>query len=56
MTKLLQKFWKEEEAPTAVEYAIMVAGIAVVIIATVWLLGSNVNGLFGQVADKVKPQ
>jgi len=43
MLKSLVRFIKDEEAPTAVEYGIMVAGIAVVIIAVVFLLGTNVE-------------
>ena len=43
MLKSLVRFIKDEDAPTAVEYGIMVAGIAVVIIAVVFLLGGNVK-------------
>jgi pilus assembly protein Flp/PilA len=39
----LRRFMNDEAGPTAVEYAIMVAGIAVVIIAVVFLLGSKAN-------------
>ena len=42
----LRRFAVDEDAPTAVEYAIMVAGIAVVIIAVVFLLGNRVNSTF----------
>lgn len=51
MLKSLKKFLKDEEAPTAVEYAIMVAGIAVVIIALVFILGGRVGGTFHNVAS-----
>jgi pilus assembly protein Flp/PilA len=40
------KFLKDEEAPTAVEYALMVAGIAVAIIAAVYALGDTVKAMF----------
>jgi pilus assembly protein Flp/PilA len=53
MLKILKKFIKDEEAPTAVEYAIMVAGIAVVIIAVVFLLGTNVRSVINNVANHV---
>jgi pilus assembly protein Flp/PilA len=53
MLKNLIRFIKDEEAPTAVEYAIMVAGIAVVIIAVVFLLGTNVRNTINRVAIHV---
>jgi pilus assembly protein Flp/PilA len=40
--------WSEEGA-TAVEYGLMVALIALVIIGTVFALGGNLNELFGEV-------
>jgi pilus assembly protein Flp/PilA len=55
MLKALKRFIKDEEAPTAVEYAIMVAGIAVVIIAVVFLLGKNVRATLHKVAEHVGP-
>jgi pilus assembly protein Flp/PilA len=42
---------KRDEGATAVEYGIMVAGIAVAIIAIVFLLGDTLAALFQQVAD-----
>jgi Flp pilus assembly pilin Flp len=43
MLQSWKRFLSDEEGPTAVEYAIMVAGIAVVIIAVVFLLGGKVR-------------
>ncbi|MFJ6417795.1 Flp family type IVb pilin [Paeniglutamicibacter sp. NPDC091659] len=40
------KLRREEQGATAVEYGIMVAGIAVVIIAAVFALGGRVDTLF----------
>jgi pilus assembly protein Flp/PilA len=53
MLKSLVRFMRDEEAPTAVEYAIMVAGIAIVIIAVVFLLGTNVRNTLHNVAQHV---
>jgi pilus assembly protein Flp/PilA len=53
--KYLMKLWKDEEAPTAVEYGVMVALIIVVVILAVTTLGTNVSGTFSKVADKVAP-
>jgi pilus assembly protein Flp/PilA len=47
--KKLINFFKEEEGATAVEYGIMVALIAVVIIVTVGLLGGALNVVFKKV-------
>jgi len=53
--KYLMKLWKDEEAPTAVEYGVMVALIIVVVILAVTTLGTNVSGTFSKVAAKVAP-
>jgi pilus assembly protein Flp/PilA len=50
---LIQKDRDEERGATAVEYGLMVALIAIVIIAAVTLLGGNLSGLFGKVANSV---
>lgn len=42
---------KRDEGATAVEYGIMVAGIAVAIIAVVFLLGDQLKALFQTVVD-----
>jgi pilus assembly protein Flp/PilA len=55
MLKNLVRLIKDEEAPTAVEYALMVAGIAVVIITAVWALGHSVSSRFDQAATSIKP-
>ena len=44
---------QEERGATAVEYALMVALIAVVIIAAVTLLGENASDTFNTVATEV---
>ena len=45
----------EEKGATAVEYGIMVALIAVVIIGAVTLLGTNLNAAFSDIAKQVTP-
>jgi pilus assembly protein Flp/PilA len=49
--KHLIRFFKDEEGATAVEYAIMVALIAIVIIAMVVLVGEKANNTFSKVAS-----
>jgi pilus assembly protein Flp/PilA len=53
MLKNLMKLWKDEEAPTAVEYGVMVALIIVVVIIAVTTLGRNVSNTFSSVASSV---
>lgn len=43
----------EEEGATAVEYGLMVALIAIVIITAVTLLGTNLTALFNDIAGKI---
>ena len=47
--KHLIKFLKDEEGATAVEYGIMVAAIAAVIIGTVVILGGRTDDAFNDV-------
>jgi pilus assembly protein Flp/PilA len=52
MRKLCQavvRFIEQEEGPTAVEYAVMLALIIVVCIAAITTLGQNANGTFKNV-------
>lgn len=54
MLKHLVKFQnRDERGATAVEYGLMVALIAVVIIAAVTLLGNNLNAMFDTIAKAV---
>jgi pilus assembly protein Flp/PilA len=53
MRQMLMKLWKDEEAPTAVEYAVMVAVIALVVILGGQLLGTAVNTTFNNASTKV---
>jgi len=53
MLEQLKNLVKDEEAPTAVEYAIMVAGIGALIVVGVYTLGDSVNDKFDFVEDKI---
>ena len=50
LAKKVVRFLKQEDGPTAVEYAVMLALIIVVCIAAITTLGSNANRTFGNVA------
>lgn len=53
VAKLQARLVCREKGATAVEYGLMVALIAIVIIAAVTLLGNKLNGLFNTVASSV---
>ena len=53
--KALVNFLKNEDGPTAVEYAVMLALIIVVCIAAITTLGSNANSTFSFVGSAIKP-
>ena len=46
----VERFLKNEDGPTAVEYAVMLALIIVVCITAITTLGSNANKVFSNVA------
>ena len=51
--KPLREFLLNEDGPTAVEYAVMLALIVVVCIAAITALGSNANSTFTKVGTTV---
>lgn len=57
MTKYIAKFQARlaarEEGATAVEYGLMVALIAIIIIVAVALLGTNLSNIFQNTANSV---
>ncbi len=52
MEKII-RFFKDEEGATAVEYGIMVAAIAAVIIVVVYAIGGKVSDAFQTVDDNM---
>ena len=51
----LKRFFVEEDGPTAVEYAVMLALIIVVCIAAITAIGTNANSTFSTVGSAIKP-
>lgn len=47
------RFLKDEDGPTAVEYAVMLALIIVVCITAITTLGTNASVTFGQVGAQL---
>jgi pilus assembly protein Flp/PilA len=54
MRKLVSRFVRDTSGATAIEYGLIAAGIAVVIIAVVQGTGTNLNTTFGSVQTAVK--
>jgi len=53
MLSFVKNFLREEEGATMVEYGLMLALIAVVSIAIVTTLGTNIQAMFQDVSDAV---
>ena len=53
---MFSRFLRDESGATAIEYGLIAAGIAVVIITAVQLIGTNLSSTFQSVASAVAPQ
>lgn len=54
MTHCVLNFLENEDGPTAVEYAVMLALIIIVCIVSITALGTNVANTFTYVSNQVK--
>jgi len=54
MTKLVKTFLRDQSGATAIEYGLIAALIAVVIIGAVQLVGSNLSTTFTSVSGSIK--
>jgi Flp pilus assembly pilin Flp len=54
-TKLLHRFIRDDAAPSAVEYALLVAGVAVTLFAVVYVLGAGAHNAFDKAAPVSPP-
>ena len=52
MTKV-ERFMKSEDGPTAVEYAVMLALIVIVCIASITSIGTEVNSTFDSIQTEL---
>lgn len=55
MMEFIKRFARDEEGVTAIEYGLIAALIAVVIIGAVRLVGTGLNTTFTSVSDALKP-
>lgn len=51
MTRLLQRFVREDDGATAIEYGLIAALIAVAIVAVLLTLGPQLSGVFSKVQE-----
>jgi Flp pilus assembly pilin Flp len=54
MRHILREMWLPEEGQDIAEYAVMLAVILVLVVATVRLVGSNANNAFSNVASSLQ--
>lgn len=50
----VKRFWADEEGVTAIEYGLIAALIAVVIIASVTIVGTQLRAVFTRIGDALK--
>jgi len=53
MRKFLWKLLRDRAGPTAIEYGLIAALVAVVTIGGLTTLGNNLNSLFDETAEKI---
>ncbi len=56
MKSLVKRFAQDESGATAIEYGLIAALIAVVIITAVGLAGTRVEAIFNAIAEALKPK
>jgi pilus assembly protein Flp/PilA len=54
MQRFVTQFLRDESGATAIEYGLIAALIAVVVITAVTTVGTNLRGTFNNVANSVK--
>ncbi len=54
MTQFVSRFLKDESGATAIEYGLIAALIAVVIVGAVTTIGTKLNTSFGNVGNAIK--
>jgi Flp pilus assembly pilin Flp len=54
MFQFTHRLWSEQEGQDIAEYAVMLAVILVLVVATVRLIGSNANNVFSATASSIQ--
>jgi pilus assembly protein Flp/PilA len=55
MKALFMRLWRNEEGQDLAEYALLIALIALVVIAAVTLLGTQIQTVFNNIANALNP-
>jgi len=53
MKEAIQKFWKDEEGATAIEYGLIAGLIAVALVTVLGSLGGGLEATFQKIVDKL---
>lgn len=53
MMNILRRLWKEEEGQGMVEYGLIIALIAIVVITALRLTGTNLTAIFNKIASAI---
>ncbi|MEB2319955.1 MAG: Flp family type IVb pilin [Pseudomonadota bacterium] len=53
MIRMMKQFWKDEEGVTAIEYGLIAALIAMVIVGAVISAGGSLNTLWQEISDQL---
>ena len=53
MSALLRKLWADDQAQDVAEYAMMLAVILLIVVATVSTIGNNANSVFSSAAGQL---
>jgi pilus assembly protein Flp/PilA len=53
MSKFVSNFLKNESGATAIEYGLIAALIAVVLVGAIGLIGTNLSGTFAKVSNNL---
>ena len=51
--KRISRFFTDEDGVTAIEYGLIAAGIAIAIVGIVFLVGDQLQALFGRVSSSL---
>jgi pilus assembly protein Flp/PilA len=54
MRKLVRHFLTDQAGATAIEYALIAAGISIVIVAAVNSIGTSLNSTFSSISSQLK--
>lgn len=53
ISRFIRSLWKDEDGATAIEYGLIAALIAVVIIAAITLVGGSLEQTFNQIGNAI---